>query len=133
MEYHYKSANNFTAFKSLTEMISAEPWYNALNPHRRYVFDLILEELLSNIIKYAYSDAAHHVIDISILIDTDTVILRFMDDGNAFNPDECAVADMTAPLSERQVGGVGIHLVRQLSRAMSYERINGKNILTVTL
>jgi anti-sigma regulatory factor (Ser/Thr protein kinase) len=53
------------------------------------------------------------------------------DDAQPFNPLEAPPPDVNAPLRERPLGGLGIHLARTMMDAMAYRRENGKNILTI--
>ena len=53
------------------------------------------------------------------------------DNGAAFDPTATAPADITLAVDERPIGGLGIFLVRQLMDSINYERIDGKNVLTL--
>jgi sigma-B regulation protein RsbU (phosphoserine phosphatase) len=94
---------------------------------------LVLEEVIVNIISHAYSDAREHEIFVDIEAKGEDVSLRVQDDGIPFNPLEFPPPDLNAPLEERPVGGLGIHMVRSLAKAVAYERKNECNILTMTL
>jgi len=59
------------------------------------------------------------------------VILTITDDGMAFNPLAVEPPDVSLPLDERAIGGLGIHLVRSLFDEVSYRRAVGRNVLTV--
>ncbi len=93
---------------------------------------LALEEAVVNVIEYAYP--AGRKGDVNICVTHDGKRLRFIitDSGIAFNPTEASSADTTLSAEERPVGGLGIHLMRQLMDSVNYERINGKNVLTLT-
>lgn len=94
-------------------------------------FAIVFDELLSNIVRHAYPDDAAHVIECEIRRDDASIVATIVDDGDSFNPLEYPVPDTSAPLEERAVGGVGLHLVRRMMDDMRYERRDGRNVLTL--
>ena len=92
---------------------------------------LAVEEAVVNVMEYAYP--AGTTGDISIRVTSDGHRLKYIisDSGVPFNPTEAATADTTLSAEERPVGGLGIFLVRQLMDSINYERIDGKNVLTL--
>ena len=133
MDYHYQLVNNLDSFKTFTLKLSEESWYKLLDCGRRYTLDLVLEELLSNTIKYGYDDALPHTIAIIFSVGSDHLKLTVVDDGHEFDPRGDYGADVTKPLQERKVGGVGLLLVKSLSREMDYRRESGRNILEIVI
>ena len=93
--------------------------------------NLVLEELITNIIFYGYTDKNEHFIEINIDFDDSRIFLKVEDDGIAFNPLLKEEADISLPVEERAIGGLGIHFVRKIMDTISYERKNEKNILTM--
>jgi anti-sigma regulatory factor (Ser/Thr protein kinase) len=94
--------------------------------------ELALDEILTNIVSYAYSDEAEHLIRIQLAADRREITAVVQDDGQPFNPLESAAPDTTAAIEERPVGGLGIHLVRELMDDIRYERVAAYNRLTIT-
>jgi len=92
---------------------------------------LVLEEALMNIIKYGYDDDTVHAIDVRVEVEKDEVAVRLEDDGKAFNPLTIPRLDRSKPAMERIEDGLGIHLVRNIMRSMSYRREKGKNIFEI--
>ncbi|MFH1091349.1 MAG: ATP-binding protein [Pseudomonadota bacterium] len=90
---------------------------------------LALEEVLTNIIKYGYLDQARHVISLRLEVEDAEVTISSTDDGCDFNPLTAPPPDLSTPLSERQVGHVGLHLVRELADSIAYRRDREKNVL----
>lgn len=88
---------------------------------------LVLEEIITNIIKYGYPDNKEHIIKVKIIKNTQRVVVEIVDDGVEFNPLDYPEPDINKPLEERQIGGLGIHLVRNCMNDLRYERINGTN------
>jgi serine/threonine-protein kinase RsbW len=93
--------------------------------------NLVLEELITNIIFYGFTDKDEHLIEINICFEDHKIFLTVEDDGIAFNPLLKEDADISLPAEERAIGGLGIHFVRKLMDTIRYERKNEKNILTM--
>ena len=92
---------------------------------------IVFEELLSNIIKHSYSDEERHEIVIKVQVFADRVRVIIIDDGMPFNPLDAETPDTTLSLEEREIGGLGIHMVRTMMDSISYERDVDKNVATV--
>ena len=89
--------------------------------------NLILEELGLNIINYGYDDGVHEI-EIVLNSEPDQLCIEITDDGKAFDPTEDAPdPPLTAPLEERPIGGLGVHLVRTMVDEFRYKREDGKN------
>jgi anti-sigma regulatory factor (Ser/Thr protein kinase) len=92
---------------------------------------IALDEILTNITDYAYSDDAEHEIHIRFEA-LDNVLEAVIEDGGApFNPLAIPAPDVSAPLHERRVGGVGIHFVRNLMDEVVYDRVGDRNRLVL--
>ncbi|MEW5774868.1 MAG: ATP-binding protein [Thermodesulfobacteriota bacterium] len=104
--------------------LSAEAVYRA---------NLGLEEILTNIIKYGFGDAAEH--RIGLRLETRPGLLRLVveDDGRAFDPRQAPPPRLDRPLSERRPGGLGIHLVLAMMDRVDYRRAGDRNILEITI
>lgn len=86
-----------------------------------------LDEVVSNLIKYAWDDGGRHEILVRIRAGADQVELEIVDDGRAFDP-LAAPAPEPPPAGKRpRPGGLGIHMVKQLVDQFAYERIAGRN------
>ena len=94
--------------------------------------NLCLEEIFTNILRYAFENDASHRIDVNFRYENGILNISVEDDGRPFNPLDNPRPDVRAALKDRQVGGLGIHLVRSLMDRVSYDRKNNKNILTIS-
>ena len=61
----------------------------------------------------------------------DSIVLVLTDTGKEFDPTMAPEVDVTLSAEERQIGGLGIFLIRQIMNEVRYERIDGKNVLTL--
>jgi phosphoserine phosphatase RsbU/P len=94
--------------------------------------NLVLEEVVSNIVFYAYTDEKNHEIKLYIERSDDKLLIRILDDGLAFNPIEnIPGVDADKSVEERAIGGLGIPLLNTLMDKVEYERANGQNILKI--
>lgn len=92
---------------------------------------LALDEAVTNVIQYAYPGTTGDI-RIDIECDNRKLKITITDKGIPFNPLENKEPDITLPLEERPIGGLGIFLVKQLMADVSYQRSDGYNILTMT-
>lgn len=94
-----------------------------------YKIKLALDEVLSNIISYAYYDNNEHEIIINIYFESPYIIIEIIDDGYYFDPLNVPTPNIDCDLDERKIGGWGIFLIRKMIDIVKYIRNNNKNIL----
>lgn len=94
--------------------------------------NLALEEVVANVIMYAYPEGTDGVVDIQAFVDGKRVSFIITDSGIAFDPTDKEDIDISAEMIDRPIGGLGIHLVRTIMDEVRYERKEEKNILTIT-
>jgi len=95
---------------------------------------IAVEEVFMNIVNYAYKDLENNQcgeVKIKISADTKTIIC-FEDKGRPYNPLEQPDPDLNKPIIEREIGGLGIFMVKKMMNSMEYSRKNGKNVLVIT-
>jgi sigma-B regulation protein RsbU (phosphoserine phosphatase) len=97
----------------------------------RLKMNVVFDELLTNIISYAYQDNKEHGIKVKVELSADRLKVSMVDGGIPFNPLGVETPDMELPLEERKIGGLGIHLVRNMMDKVSYRRRIDKNVITV--
>lgn len=93
--------------------------------------NLVLEEAIVNIINYAYPKKNEGMIYLSAHLRDGSVVFVLTDTGKEFDPTMAPDADISLPAEDRAIGGLGIFLIRQIMNEVRYERIDGKNILTL--
>jgi serine/threonine-protein kinase RsbW len=110
-----------------------EGFGEALGLSRRCVFEvnLALDELFTNIISYGFDDDSEHIIRVSISSDDNLLTVVLEDDGIPFNPVESRLPKLSDELEDCKVGGLGIHLVKNLVDEVAYCRCGQKNVLTL--
>ncbi|MGH7495094.1 MAG: ATP-binding protein [bacterium] len=94
-----------------------------------YAVNLAIDEILTNVISYGYSDSAGHLIAVRVSVLEDALVAEVTDDARPFNPLDVPPTDISSLLPPRQMSGLGIHLARKLMDAMEYRREQDKNVL----
>ena len=98
-----------------------------------YHIKLSLEEVVMNVISYAYEDEGVHEFEVRVKSDSKRVVIDVIDDGRPFDPlHEAAEPDVDAPLEARHIGGLGVFFVKTLMDDVEYRRENDRNRLTMT-
>ena len=95
--------------------------------------DLALDEILNNVINYSYDDQNVHEIQVQIMLQNDQIIITVKDDGHKFNPLDIPSADTKSPLQERPIGGLGIHLFKNVMDEVEYSYEKNQNCLKMKL
>lgn len=92
---------------------------------------LVAEELLVNVVHYAYVDTGEDGgIELQCgMADRQTFCMRISDKGKPFDPLSAAEPDLTRDIEDRPVGGLGVYLVRELADHLDYQRKDGANVV----
>lgn len=96
-----------------------------------YAVNLALDELVTNVMLYGFEAPEGRKVTVKITTAAGELTASVHDDGKAFNPLEAKAPDLNAPLEDRDLGGLGIHLVRSLMDHVTYAREDNHNVLTV--
>lgn len=131
MEKSIVLANEISEISRLNGFIEEIGEEFGLTPDIVFNLNLVLEEAVVNVINYAYPKEDHQWIYLSAKLQDGTIILVLTDTGKEFDPTMAPEADITLSADEREIGGLGIFLIRQIMNEVRYERIDGKNVLTL--
>ena len=94
--------------------------------------DLAIDELFGNIANYAYNpETSDATVRLEVEEDPLSVIITFSDNGKPFNPLEAKEPDTTLSAEERQIGGLGIFIVKKYMDMIDYDYRDGQNILRI--
>lgn len=123
-------SNRLDEIPRLAEAVDGFFQANGLPADLAFTFNLALDEVVTNVISYAYDDGAEHQIEVRLGVEPDGGIsAAVIDDGVAYDPLSRPEPDTESPLEERPVGGLGVHLVRSLMDRIEYRREGGRNRL----
>ena len=101
-------------------------------PKAQAQIDIAIDELFSNIARYAYApDTGPATVRVDVDDDPLAVIITFIDNGTPFDPLSLDDPDITLSAEERRIGGLGVFLVKKTMSDISYEYKDGKNILRI--
>ena len=103
----------------------------ALPPAAAFPFELALEEIFMNVAMHGTQGGHVPAVGLNIACEGEIVRLVVTDDAPAFDPLQLATPNLDAPLEERPIGGLGIHLVREMMDAVAYRLVAGHNELTL--
>lgn len=93
--------------------------------------NLVMEEMVSNIIFYAYPEGVEATIELLAECDGKELTLILSDQGRAFDPTLKENFDMDVNPAERELGGMGIFIVKNIMNQVTYQRLEGRNLLTM--
>lgn len=122
-------SNNLNELEKITAILDELQTHCPLTDELKSSINLALEEIVVNIINYAYTDTKHHQIAIYLSLFQNKLEFAVSDDGKAFDPTKAPDADIDAPIEDRSIGGLGIFIARQTMDEMEYIRVDETNIL----
>ncbi len=115
--------------EKITESIEAFAEKEEWPPDLLFRINLVLEELVLNIMDYGHDDNEHEI-EIALTSAADAVTINITDEGHAFDPmTDAPEPDTTGPIENRSIGGLGVHLAKEMMDEMAYRRENGRNHL----
>ncbi|HKO21406.1 MAG TPA: ATP-binding protein [Candidatus Eisenbacteria bacterium] len=122
---------DLSSLPELTRFVADFLSHCGLSPSNAYDLDLILEELFTNVLKYSSGTG-----DVAVGLTRDdslvTIAVREFDAAKAYDITRAPEPDFTRPIAERPVGGLGIHMVRQLAETIRYEYKDRVSTTTIT-
>jgi len=104
-----------------------------VDPGRIHDVELVGEELLTNIVRHAATGGGAPHVRVELALTPGEIALTVRDDGPPFDPLALEGVDLDADIGERRVGGLGVHIVRQLADRCSYARSEDRNVLEVCM
>ena len=131
MEKSIILANDIAEISKLNQFIEEVGDEFSLAPDLVFNLTLVMEEAVVNVINYAYPKEDHEKIYVSARLHEGSIIMVIAYNGKEFDPTLAPEADITLSAEERPIGGLGIFLIRNIMNEVKYERIEGRNILTL--
>ncbi|MDR1361827.1 MAG: ATP-binding protein [Holosporaceae bacterium] len=125
--------NNINEISRICDEVQKFCNENDVSEEKYHDVALILDEMITNIINYAYPDGGEHNFTMKIEKNDDWINISLIDNGIAFDPLSLENPDTESSIEERQIGGLGIFIVKQLSEVVEYSRIDDKNKLDIKI
>jgi sigma-B regulation protein RsbU (phosphoserine phosphatase) len=123
--------NQLTEIDRFKESFNPFSEENEIPTSIRRELNMVFDELLNNVISYAYQDDKAHEIEVRVEVAGKRLVVSIADDGIPFNPFDADKPDTGLALEERTPGGLGIHLVLKVMDKVAYTRRTDKNVLTL--
>lgn len=133
MHIEFKIKNTLSELSTIHRRIDVMQSETGLSQAVTHDLKLILEEVVTNIIKYGYSDDRHHYIDVSATRADRHITLQVVDDGRPFNPLTAPEPELDTPIHQRPLGGLGIYLTKELTESINYRTDEAGNVLTLKM
>ena len=124
--------NQLSEITKLHEMLEKFGQEHHVPEHVVLSMNFALEEIITNIISYGYQDSQEHGIDLRLSVGNGSLIAEVEDDATPFNLLEAKDPDLSLPMEDRPIGGLGIHLTKKMMDELYYEHRNGKNVLRLS-
>ncbi len=126
-------AARFEFLDEIREFVGEVARAGGFNEREVYNIQLASDEAASNIIEHAYQGISDGTLEISCEVKNGVMTIILVDHGAPFDPSEVPAPDLTADLSERKIGGLGIYLMRKLMDEVHYKAEPQKNRNTLTM
>ena len=122
---------NLKQLTGLQEQVTAFAEAQNWPPDMSFQVELALEEICVNIVNYGFEgDGDDHAIEIVVDSEPDSLTMEIIDNGRAFDPlTETPEPDLDSAVSDRPIGGLGVHLVKSFMDELLYRREDGRNHL----
>ena len=129
--YSFGLKNDLSELEVLRQQVKKFGEIAGLSENCLFEINLCLDELFTNIVSYGFDDDRHHLIQFTLQLDKDVLVLDVEDGGIPFNP--LSKKEPRIPIDPKniKIGGLGIHIVKKLTNAICYQRNQGKNHLTI--
>ncbi len=133
-----KGGNSLIMSNDLQELNKLEPFLNDffeqenLNLSFLPQLNLALEEAATNVIMYAYPEGEKGTMELALEVANEQICATLSDNGVPFDPLQQKETNLDVPLEERQIGGLGIHLIKEIMSKVEYEYVDGRNVLEMT-
>ena len=123
--------NNIEEIRTMSAFLEEISSELNLSMENSFNINLAIEEAVTNIILYAYPQDEEHDFILSAEHSENQLTFKLIDSGKEFDPTSRPDVDVTLSLEERPIGGLGIFFMRQIMKTVEYQRVDGKNILTM--
>jgi serine/threonine-protein kinase RsbW len=122
----------FEYLDEIRDLVAEEARRGGFNEKEIYSIQLAADEAASNIIEHAYKGVIDGLIELNCEMKEDKIVITMRDHGKPFDPNKVKQPNLKANLSERQIGGLGIYLMRRLMDDVAYKSSSSGNLLTMT-
>ena len=123
--------NRLPEIPRLAEIVEAFGAEHRLPERAIFNLNLVLDEILTNVIEYAFPDQGAHEILVRLALDGNALWAEVTDDGIPYDPTTRPDPDVSLPLEERPIGGLGVYFAKRMMDRVEYRRDETTNRLTL--
>lgn len=123
--------NNLNELRRLADFVHRFSQRANLPKECALALDLALTEWIGNVVVYAFPKGTSAQIPVRVSADAALLVAEIEDTGAPFNPLSVEPVDVSLPLDQKPIGGLGVHIIRQYMDDLAYERLDGKNRVTM--
>jgi len=131
MRKEIKLKNRIDELKHVAQFIEEIGKELGLDMELQMNLNLVLEEMVSNVIFYAYPEGTEATIELATESDGKVLTFLLSDQGQEFDPTQKDDPDLDINPAERKLGGMGIYIVKNIMDHVTYQRLEGRNLLTM--
>ena len=131
MKKEIKIKNQVTELERVNRFIEEIAEEQGLSEELRMNLNLVMEEMVSNVIFYAHPEGTEADIELTAESNGKELTFVLSDQGREFDPTAKIDADPNINPTEREIGGMGIYIVKNIMNKVTYQRLDGKNLLTM--
>ena len=132
MEKEIRIKNQIGELEKIAQFIEEICEELGLDMELQMNLNLVIEEMVTNVIFYAYPKDVEEEIELLVKSDGKTLTIVLSDQGMEFAPTTRESPDPDVNPAERDLGGMGIFIVKNIMNEVTYQRLDGKNLLTMT-
>lgn len=125
--WHIDLPNRMSELERLASEAERFMTAHMLSERSRFTVHMVLEELVTNSIKYSFADDSEHIIRLSVTLEEQRLRLTLADDGIEFDPRDAPRPCLNCTICEAPVGGLGLRMVRSVTSEFNYCRRDGQN------
>ena len=122
---------NTKLLAGVTKMVESFAANNNVPEDQIFLLNLAVDELLTNYVEYSRKRVRHPRMELTIRVGDGKIVLTLLDTGPPFNPLDAPDPDLTSGVEDRELGGLGLHLVRSYCDRIEHRVIEGKNCVTL--
>ena len=132
MRKELRIKNQVTELEKVAQFVEEIGEELGLNMELQMNLNLVMEEMVSNVIFYAYPEGEEAEIELLAKSDGKELTFVLSDQGKEFDPTAKEDADPDVNPADREIGGMGIFIVKNIMNKVTYQRLEGRNLLTMT-
>jgi len=130
-KFYHSISNDINEIEALTSLLIDFGTKNNIPEKIINTFNIAFDELISNTIFYGFDKLQNGIVQIEMTLTNNLLVACIIDNGNAFDPFNAPEPDLESDAETKKIGGLGIHIVKNMMDEMTYEFKNNENRVTL--